>query len=289
MLLTHPLTAQPTWLADSLLERPQRMLAVPPSGQLLVDQEQNIVLLGDKGQLMYKYLALFAYDSSIVIGGKGSGSEAFIHASKLAATSRMEVYVLDDAQSKILLFNPNFKLIRALDFLEISSIDRPFLDELDILPISFDINVLGDLFVLNQHDNRIYRYNSRGELDGTFGGMDYGAGQLLRPVDVVAHTDQRVYVSDTNQQQVHVFDAYGLYVQALELGAGSAAGSWHRFRCYEAYGLYIGQEALVLQHFPTRQSYRVPLEWDQALLDVQLNKDFLYLLFKNAVYIYPLR
>lgn len=246
---------------------------------MLVDAEGNIILLSEDYGSIYKYLRIARYDSAVVLGGKGSSEEAFLQATKIAAYNRQQLFVLDGVQSRLLVFNPNLKLLRSIDFLKLQQAS----DEItQLFPLSFSVNAFGEIFILNQFDNRIYKFNPAGSLELSFGGTDYGEGRLYAPFELHAHTDQRIYVADSMQEGIVVYDRFGLFLQRLV----QPPGSWKSFRCFEQYVVYIAPGLIQLQYVPTQQVMQIPLPADSGLRDVYFTKDFIYLLLDQKVEIY---
>gem|GEM_PF-1705798 len=279
------LFAQPDWMnsINGFVE-PYRVIPTPACAELSVDNEGNIILLSRNSGLIYKYLAAFNYDSSIVAGGKGRGTEGVIQAAKIVVPNRQQLYVLDAAQSRILLLNTNFKFIHSLDFITSSAFDIS-LDEIEIIPQTFGVNTIGELFVLNQLDYKIYKFNQQSKISLQFGGTDYGLGSLTNPVDIQAHEDQNIYVSDTLNQRIIVFNNYGLYLYTLDEPLDE---TWFRFRLFDQYLIYITPFSIHLQFIPTRQMLKIPIKLDSPLIDLQFTKDFIYLLFEKGVYLYKI-
>lgn len=277
------LSSQPNWLnsIDSF-KHPIQTIHIEATHSLLVDSEQNILLLDRKKSLVYKYLAISKYDSAIVIGGKGKGQEAIIQASKISMPNRQQLYILDEAQSRLLLMNTNFKLLRDYDFLNLSTA-APDKGALEIFPISFSVNSFSELYILNQLDAKVYQFNQQLELIRQFGGLDYGAGSLENPNDIHAHIDQRIYVSDTIAQSVTVFSNYGLYLYTLQ---PSEIANWSKIRLFEQYLIYVTPDSIYIQYLPTRKLIHLPVELATPLVDIQFSRDYIYLLAEKAVYIY---
>lgn len=276
---------QPNWIhtIDSF-QTPLKVIPVVSANSLLVDSEQNILLLDPQKSLIYKYLSITQYDSSIVIGGKGKGREAITQATKMSMPNRQQLYILDEAQSRLLLMNINFKLLRNFDFLQLAS-SNSILEELEIFPQSFSVNSFSELYVLNQLDAKVYQFDAKNELVRQFGGLAYGAGSLTNPVDVQAHIDQRVYVSDTLAQSITVFSNYGLYLYTL---SSDTILNWKRFHLFEKYIIYVTPNSIYIQYLPTRELIHLPLALASPLLDVYFTKDFIYLLFEGAIHIYSI-
>lgn len=110
-------------------------------------------------------------------------------------------------------------------------------------PWSLAVAPDGDIFVADTWNHRIVRMTPKGEWIhawGTFGqyGTDDTAGQgvFYGPRDLTIEPDQRIYVADTGNKRIQVFDPDGQF--ALQWGGGGAAEGY----LDEPVGLAFGPE-----------------------------------------------
>jgi len=188
-----------------------------PSGcnAIDLDQEENIFLLDSRRHKVHKLFAATAYDSVLTIGGKGIGSEGFNTPVKIEAKNRQSVFVLDFNNRRLLTLNTNLKVVKEINFLELQERLLNSGENTTLFPISFAVGPSGELFILNQDNLKIYKLNVFGEPESSFGGLDYGEGSLADPVDLVLNEGNFMFVSDTTNQKISVFDLYGTYQYAL--------------------------------------------------------------------------
>ncbi|RMG69816.1 MAG: hypothetical protein D6722_09540 [Bacteroidetes bacterium] len=266
------------------LPAPSRVVPVAAGvDRMIVDGESNILLLDQENSRLYKYLASTGYDSVLTIGGKANRIEGFLHPVEMVARNRQTLFLLDDIQRRLFMLNPNLRVGESVDFADFRPGGRPWTGE-EVYPVSFDVAPGGEMFVLNQLNNRVLKINLFGEVETTFGGLDYGEGALYDPVAVLVDDRNYVYVVDTLAQQLTVFDLFGVYRYTLR---PEAAFSWSRVRIVDRQALCFSAEAI----------HRLPLAGGKArqwvvpaghqLRDLAASRDFLFLLLENAVHLYP--
>ena len=233
------------------------------STDLEVDDEGNLYLLNTKKNKVFKYLAVLKYDSVYSIGGKSSRDEGFFHPAKISARNRQTVYLLDDVKREIVLLNTNLKVLGRLRFIEN---ENELLE--DIFPVSFDVSDWGEMFVLNFTDNKIYKYNEKGYSGISFGGLDYGQGQLISPVSMGINAQNFVFVGDSANQIVKVFDIYGTFQYSISTQK-KLSYRWKRFSLYNENIVFFDEKNITLYHLLSDEILSLPLHSAMNPLDIQ--------------------
>ena len=278
LLWVTPLHAQPL---DSLFAHPALTLnGLPQCNQMEVDSEGNIYLLDTQNSRLFKYIAQASYDSLITLGGKSVREEGLIQPIKFSGRNRQNLYVLDEASRRILLLSPNFRVNEAIDFTKLNYAFELQQNSEDIYPVSFDVNPAGEIFVLNQWDNKIYKLLP-GEITLAFGGTDFGEGALWNPLDIQISSDNLIWVQDG--QQLKVYDAFGHYKYTLD---PKVPFDWHRFQLQAPYLLCFNEQQLFVRHLTTHQTLLHSFNKEVSLQDVQLTRTSIYLLFRNSLVLY---
>lgn len=269
---------------DSVFQKPIRTLEhnLKHPSALEVDQEGNLFVLQTQDHRLSKYFFATDYDSVQTIGGKGTGEEGFNQPVKMEVLNRQSVYVLDEINRRILMLNTNLRVIDDITFLDLEqqSVQR---DPDDLWPISFASGPSGELYLLNQENLKIYKYNGFGNLESTFGGMDYGQGSLEEPDDITLNNQNFLFVSDTVNQWISVFDLYGIYQYKI-----------HPQTTFRYKGLWVIDNYLILfddSHLFfldlfTKRGSEITLSEPTRLIDVEGNREYFYLLFENKVNLY---
>lgn len=272
--------------ADSLFQAPSKSVLGIPEGitDLEVDQEGNIYLLQTKKHRIYKFFEMTEFDSIQVIGGKGIGEEGFNFPSKVTVPNRQSVFILDQMNRRLVQLNTNLRVIKDIDFLTLES-KLLTADVESFWPISFVVGPSGELFFLNQEDIKIYKFTTAGTLERAFGGVDYGAGSLSEPYDIVMNSANLVFAVDSTHQKVSIFDLYGTYQYALSF---PLEFRWKRLSTFDDNLLFLGEKEIFLYNIFSKKGQTIRFERKEKLVDAVGGKDFLYLLFENQVDLYAL-
>ncbi|MEM6262378.1 MAG: hypothetical protein AAGI38_07720 [Bacteroidota bacterium] len=265
---------------DSLFRVSARVLSgLPAASQLEVDTEGNLTLLDPDQNRIYRYFALSDFDSSIFVGGYGIREEGFLEPSLIKVRNRQETYVLDEGARRLVLLNTNFKVVGETRFLDIERGQQ----DLELYPFNFALSPAGEKFLLNRFDNKIYKINAFGELETSFGGLDYGDGALEGPAEVRIRDNSFVLVSDTLGQNIKVFNYFGIYESTI---IPKTSFRWQKFRlfgqiilCYDAHNIAIG-------NLTTNQYREYQVQNPGPILDVALSRQYIYLLRENEVHLY---
>lgn len=277
--------ALPAQSPDSLITPYRSLTDLPTAQQLLVDGEGNLLLLDSERGRLYRYLSEADYDSSIFIGGKSLRDEGLVHPTKLALANRQELYLLDDAQGRLLVLNVNLKVIRRRDFLGNNANSSFAAPEASLFPTSFAIGPTGEQFLINRSDNRVVKINQSGEEELRFGGPDYGPGALFSPSHIEVDGQNYVYVADTSEQLIQVYDLYGVWRYTLEV---PVAFRWQQMRLFRPYLMLYNQQQVAFYHLKRDALVQVPFRIKTPIIDVALTSDRFYLLSRNAVHLYLL-
>lgn len=288
LICSSPLLAQIKGDSITYLPLVQKIDKLAGYTDIEVDNEENVILLSASNNKICKLLYTNHYDSIYCIGGKGSRSEGFLNLSKISSKNRQALYALDYGKRKILMLNTNLKVISTLDFMGISS-ELQSNNETELFPLSFDVSEWGDLFLLNYGDNKIYKYNSQGFSGITFGGLDFGTGSLKEPVNISINEKNQIFVSDTSHQSISIFDIYGVFDDVIETKK-MGCFQWQNFILFaESLAIFSNKE-IALIHLPTNTVLPIYFQINEPYIinDIFLNGNFLYILTKDALYIYQL-
>jgi DNA-binding beta-propeller fold protein YncE len=128
------------------------------------------------------------------------------------------LFVSDGERALVFVFSPSNKPL--FSFGQGEGLQRPT-----------GMAVSGDRLLVSDtmgHRVLVYRVRDRGaELLFQFGGRGDGPGLFNFPVDIAVGPDGRIYVNDSMNFRVQVFDAQGKFIRALGR-AGDSTGSFQR-------------------------------------------------------------
>jgi tripartite motif-containing protein 71 len=101
----------------------------------------------------------------------------------------------------------------------------------------------GNVWAADKENNRIEKFNSKGEYLSQFGTSGSGNGQFSKPYDVAIDKEGNIWVTDRGNSQVEKFNSKGEYLLqfgSLGNGNGQFRSGRHR-RCTERARLGRGQ------------------------------------------------
>lgn len=264
----------PVWRLDSL----------PQADQLIVDEEGNIILLDTEQARIFRFLKAYNYDSLVFIGGRSNRQEGLVHPVTMSLQNRQSLFVLDDAVGRLLVLNPNLRIVQTQEYMGQGSGGFGEKGE-SLFPVDFAVGPLGEQFLINRIDNRVVKINSFGEEELRFAGPDFGPGALYQPVEVGIDDENYVYVSDTSRQLIKVYDLYGVFRFSLELAPGF---SWEKFRIYRPWLICFREDAASIMNLARQEWVNLPFDWPETISDVFLRGSTLYILTGTSVIAYSL-
>jgi hypothetical protein len=279
-------TARAQTAADTLFGKPSQSVSNIPKGitDLEVDQEGNLYLLQTSRHRLSKYFRMTDYDSVQTIGGKGLGDEGFNFPNKITVPNRQSVFMLDQMNRRLVQMNTNLKVLKDINFLTLQA-DLPGIELEAFWPISFAVGPSGELYFLNQDDIRIYKFTTSGNLERAFGGLDYGAGSLSDPFDIVLSPANQVFAVDSSHQRLTIFDLYGTYQYSLSFPLDFR---WKKMSTFDENLLFLGDHAMFLYNTFSKKGQTIRFQDVPKLIDAVGSRDFIYLLWENRVDLYPL-
>jgi RHS repeat-associated protein len=92
-------------------------------------------------------------------------------------------------------------------------------------PAGEAIDSKGNLWVVDENNNRVQQFNEKGEYVTKFGTSGSGNGQLSRPTDIAIDAKGNLWVVDTNNNRVQEFNEKGEYLAKFG-SAGSGNGQF---------------------------------------------------------------
>ena len=136
----------------------------------------------------------------VSIGGYGWSESSFDRPISII-TNTLSVYVADENNDRVQRFDKDLNFLSLYTgSLENGSIEFAY-------PISVEISSIGDLYILENDNNRILKFNLTGEYLTEIGGNDAGMFALNNPTDFSIDRRNDIYVLDNNS--IKVFDQFG--------------------------------------------------------------------------------
>ena len=254
--------------------------------QIQVDIQGNIYLLSHQQKGLYKYLANTGYDSLLNIGGASSLNSAVLLAPhEMQVSNYQQLYILDEGTQSILIFDKDLSRLRSLDFRTSFEVSGNAAGGQNIQVLSMAVNTVNEVYLLNSWDHKIYHFDLQGNLLQTFGGMDYGPGTLKSPSVLHITGNNDIFVQESTPLGLMQFDAFGTYQSHIDL---RTFGKAPQLRIWYPYVLVWDASHLHLARIHPVFEQECSLKIASPPLDAALSKNYLYLLFKDAVKIFPI-
>jgi DNA-binding beta-propeller fold protein YncE len=151
-------------------------------------------------------------DSIKEIGGSGWGQLEFDQPYDVAVGTGLDFYVADYGNHRIQRFDKDLNYISTLYMRESDDPSQRF-----GYPTSVAMSRLGDLFLLDNENIRVFKVSTFSTIERTFGGIEAGKGRLTNPRKVRVTNQDLVCVLD--EQRIVIFDNFGNYVRTIGEGA----------------------------------------------------------------------
>lgn len=180
-------------------------IALDPVGNLYVADTGNdrVQKLGPRGEYIEE------------VGTFGWDPGQFNRPVDVATSSGgLEVYVADSRNNRIQVLTPHFRVLGLLGGRDVEGPLR--LGTLGGIAVS-DI---GEIIVTDTDIDQVFQIDTYSLAERSYGGQGFGAGRVRLPSGVAA--GDRVYVCDTENDRIVVFDRFGGFEGSL--GEGSLSG-----------------------------------------------------------------
>ena len=195
-------------------EKPPANRIFEPMG-LAVSDDGNRLYVADFG-----HSDVFVFDFAQKTFAKIGKETSLARPVGIALDAQENLYVVESAKKGISVFNRQGKPIR---FITDPSVERPTGIAIDRARGKI---YLADTAHTKSKAHSVKIFNLEGKLVGTLGGgKGGGQGEFLFPTYVAVDAQGNVYVTDTVNSRVQVFDADGKYIRKF----GERGNSWGMF------------------------------------------------------------
>lgn len=229
-----------------------------------IDDLENIYLVdSDKNEIIK-----LSPDGKFLFSAGGYGWEEGLFDNPVSIWANpLEVLVADFNNNRIQKFDKN--LIYNSKFETKNFDNSPIRLE---SPISIDVSSLGDLYVLDNKNKRIYKINGFSLIEKTFGGYSTGNIFLGNPTKIKVGNDQRIYVLDENS--IKIFDQFTNSIASLDLGMNNVLD----FCIYKNQIYFITSENVFRLDQDGINKLNLLENIESNFIEIEARKNFLYLL-----------
>ncbi len=171
-----------------------------------LDPEGNLYIVDSGRNRLLKYSPSGIYIKDV--GGFGSGAEQFNNPRDVDAHLALSIFITDFNNNRVVRLDSRMYYLN--DFK--TSYDSPYYFE---MPLSVAVNNQYDIFILEDLHKRIIKFNRFNQPLVAFGKSSENLGQLLGPNQITTGQKSVLYVSDSVQGVIVVFDFLGNYLKEI--------------------------------------------------------------------------
>jgi DNA-binding beta-propeller fold protein YncE len=208
-------------------------------------------------------------------GGYGWNEAAFDNPVDIFATP-LNVYVTDKNNHRIQWFDRN------LNFLSLLHTRNNRNEEIRFgYPLSAAVSIQGDLYILDQENNRILKFDLFGNFLTEFGGVDAGKFRINKPVEL-ALQDNNTYVLDSRGRRIVIFDQFGSGYNIIKLNQ-----KVNNISASEGNVLISNDSEIYLYNPSSAEFVKLDVpDLKESIVDVFIFQKNLYLLTPKRIIIY---
>lgn len=145
------------------------------------------------------------------VGGFGGGVNQLRQPSALAFDGGINILVADSQNRRLVRFDRNLNFAGSIDtYLDMSQTERNF-----GLMAGIKFTNQGDILLSDTEEDRILKLDGFYNMSGEFGGFGYGFGQLRQPAAIVIDAQDKVYVADSGNGRIAVFNPFGKFLWSI--------------------------------------------------------------------------
>ena len=186
-------------------------------GRIAVDSSGNVYVSDHNNHRIQKFTSTGTFITKW--GSEGSGDGQFKFPSGVAVDSSGNVYVSDSLNNRIQKFqltNPcpvsTTQIAFGVCFVTKWGSEGSGDGQFDI-PGDIDVDVSGNVYVCDVHNNRIQKFSSSGNFIRTWGALGSGQGEFHFPLGIALDTSGNVYVSDNLNSRIQKFGSTGTFIR----------------------------------------------------------------------------
>ena len=254
--------------------------------KLTVDTQGNIYVLSSEKRIARKFLRTYDFDSTLQIGGSVTReADNLLHPIDIQVNNYQQLYLLDEGRRTLLIFGKDFELLGSKDFTRYTLEDLSENPSVSLIPQAFQMNSLGELFFLNQWDNKFYQFSPEGNFLQAFGGNDYGMGSLYEPTLFYIPPKNHIFVWEETQKSLLIYDAFGTYLNTFPIPTLSRPAE---IKGRDQKVVLLGDQTLYWVQYTPLPNLLCTLSPPHKVVDFAISQQYIYLLGDRDIWIYDL-
>ncbi|MFA7227922.1 MAG: NHL repeat-containing protein [Melioribacteraceae bacterium] len=243
--------------------------SINPAGYLYIADSGNneIVKLDTLGNVIKK------------IGGYGWSESSFDNPADIFANT-LNVYVSDKNNNRVQFFDKDLNFISQFS-------NQNSNDEASVFryPAGCAVSNQGDIFILDSDNNRIIKFNSRGEFQAAIGSFDAGQYALTSPKQF-AIADSKIIVIDSKRMIVFDHFGNGIKIVPLEMTPSNLNSSFGNISLTDGAQTIFFNETNLQTGIIFSSPFNPRL--DEEIMDSLVFNRKLYLLIRGSILIYDI-
>jgi DNA-binding beta-propeller fold protein YncE len=214
------------------------------------------------------------------IGGYGWTESLFDFPVDVFATT-LNVYISDKNNNRIQFFDKDLNFLS--DFTRQNSIDDRLIFR---YPLCSVVSSQGDLFILDSDNNRILKFNLRGEFQTSIGSFDAGQFSLNSPQHFIITSSAKIIVADS--PNLVVFDQFGNGIKKILF----AISPENINIFYQTICVNNKKQIAIFNEAKVESGIIEPIMFtpniEEEIIDAVVSNSRLYVLVKNKILIYKI-
>ncbi len=173
--------------------------------------------------------------------GEGNGNYEFRNPDGIALDTIGNIYVADTSNHRVQIYDIQKTYVATLGATGVSGSDNSHFS----VPRDVAVDKNGVIYVADEGNDRVQVFNSNRQYVRTIGqtgdqGSDFGHFDGWGPNRLAVDAQNRLYVADTGNNRIQIFDSSGAYLATIGDSWGSRAGQFRGLQ-----GLAIGPDGAV--------------------------------------------
>ena len=182
------------------LRNPIDLAVIKTEKIFVTDSDQHrIQVFNHQGDVLYRF------------GEYGSGEGQLNYPVGIVLDTEKNVYIAELYNQRISVFSETGTYKYAISFEH-------------TVPTAIAIDQNNHLYVIDKADQTVKKLTTKGEVLKTFGGLGNSNGKFQYPLGLAVAEDGTIYVSDTGNNRIQVFNQTGKLIEVVKVPMGPPSG-----------------------------------------------------------------